>query len=481
MAGTLHHFTNASGSVVDPSGNAFADAGPGTAIIDIDAYIISLSAGDGMNLGGAWDITLNGVVGAYGSTNSGIRLTSASLTDTSNITIGANGNIFGGAFGIFSSHKTNVTNKGLITGNDIALVAVGGGKIVNSGMIANFDTTGAGLHVDGNNTIINSGIILGPQSINGSNAVETITNYGSLIGFIDLFMGDDILTNFKKVGGVTKHGIISSTIDMGIGDDTFSGGNKSETLRDGPGADTAKFGGGNDVYLAIKLNMAVDGTDTVDGGAGIDTFDADNGTNSININIDAIAHFALAAGTASGTDIGALDKVTGFENVTGGSNADVIYGSSAANVLNGQGGGDTLRGFGGNDTLIGDAGVDFLYGGAGKDTLTGGDDADTFRFSAISESGKAKTTRDLITDFSGTGGEGDKIDLSAIDANGALAGDPTFAFIGLDSFNQVAGELRSSMTAGGTIVQGDVNGDGKADFSIALTGNILLQAGDFNL
>ena len=42
------------------------------------------------------------------------------------------------------------------------------------------------------------------------------------------------------------------------------------------------------------------------------------------------------------------------------------------------------------------------------------------------------------------------------------------------------GELRESFSGGNTIVSGDVNGDGHADFSFALKGHFLLTAaGDF--
>jgi hypothetical protein len=39
----------------------------------------------------------------------------------------------------------------------------------------------------------------------------------------------------------------------------------------------------------------------------------------------------------------------------------------------------------------------------------------------------------------------------------------------------VKGQLRESFSGGNTIVSGDVNGDGKADFSIALKGHFLLS------
>ena len=86
----------------------------------------------------------------------------------------------------------------------------------------------------------------------------------------------------------------------------------------------------------------------------------------------------------------------------------------------------------------------------------------------------------MITDFV-PGGQ-DLIDLSALDANSKHSGDDVFHLTGhhgLSGFTRSAGELRYSFSGGNTILSGDVNGDGKADFSIALTGHIVLH--DFDI
>ena len=41
--------------------------------------------------------------------------------------------------------------------------------------------------------------------------------------------------------------------------------------------------------------------------------------------------------------------------------------------------------------------------------------------------------------------------------------------------------MREVLLGGNTVVSGDINGDGKADFNIALHGHLLLNAGDFIL
>ena len=128
-----------------------------------------------------------------------------------------------------------------------------------------------------------------------------------------------------------------------------------------------------------------------------------------------------------------------IENATGGSARDLIHGNEVANVLKGLGGDDVIRGFEGNDTIV---------GGAGADVLTGGEGSDTFLFDTANDLGNT------ITDFSVE----DFLDFGQMDVD--------LSFIGSDPFSGTAGELRYS---GGTLF-GDFDGNGVADFSVALAG-----------
>ena len=83
--------------------------------------------------------------------------------------------------------------------------------------------------------------------------------------------------------------------------------------------------------------------------------------------------------------------------------------------------------------------------------------------------------RDVIQDFSES--DNDLIDLSRIDADTAKSGNQAFKFIGGNEFSHVAGELRFASG----ILSGDRNGDGIADFQVALTGVTSLKDGDFVL
>jgi Ca2+-binding RTX toxin-like protein len=128
---------------------------------------------------------------------------------------------------------------------------------------------------------------------------------------------------------------------------------------------------------------------------------------------------------------------------------DMIKGSCLDDRIGGRAGDDILRGGTGDDTLI---------GGTGRDLLTGNRGADHFVFRSIAESSVAAP--DLIRDFHV--GQGDKIDLKGIEAR-SLGGDH-FAFVGNAGFSNHAGELRFDPAT--HLLQGDIDGDGTADFAI---------------
>ncbi len=239
---------------------------------------------------------------------------------------------------------------------------------------------------------------------------------------------------------------------------------------------------------------------TFDSGAGVDTFYIDAGTADIG------SYFTLL-GTASGVitltnSSGGTVKVANFEKLQF-KDVTIDLGTSAANTLTGTakndgylfglGGNDSINGLAGNDlmfggaggdTLLGSAGLDTLTGGAGRDLMTGGAGKDVFDFNTVAETSKSAASRDVIKDFTHAS---DKMDLKTIDANSKTAGDQAFKFIGTAAFHKVAGELHMALTdAAGTandmtVVTGDINGDGIADFSIELTGLKALTAVDFVL
>lgn len=166
-----------------------------------------------------------------------------------------------------------------------------------------------------------------------------------------------------------------------------------------------------------------------------------------------------------------------------------INGDSSANTLTGTSENDTINGNSGNDTISGGIGADRITGGNGADRLTGGAGADLFIYTSTGDSRTSSTNRDVITDFDTNG---DRIDLSAIDAKTGLlgltgqAGNQAFVLLTTAGANFTAeGQLRYFyQTVGGieyTVIQGDNNSSRGADFEIALVGRHQLDALDFVL
>ncbi|MGM4879863.1 calcium-binding protein [Rhizobium leguminosarum] len=233
---------------------------------------------------------------------------------------------------------------------------------------------------------------------------------------------------------------------------------------------TGQSNGGNETFKGLG------GSDVLKGGAGADVLDGGTGNDTASyagsdaVNVD-LATKAASGGQATG------DKIAGIENLTGSSYNDVLIG--------GNGGGNVLTGGAGADKLDGGAGNDVLIGGAGKDIMTGGIGEDTFILKAPTETGSG-LNRDGITDFQhGV----DKIDISAIDANGSAAGNGTFHFQAQENalFDHKAGALawhyddHAGTASDVTVIQADMNGDGIHDFEVQLKGLVHLGAGDFLL
>jgi hypothetical protein len=448
----------ASGSI----GGAINGINAASPAVITNAGVIAGVFGDGIAIGGA---------GAHTITNSGIiRGADFSIVDLdglSNDTVTNSGtlvgrvNLGGGNDTLKNSGGIEVTS-----GPPVVELGEGNNKLVNSGTIELGITAGSG-----NDTISNSGKIA--HSVMLGDGTNQLTNSGTIAGDVIGGSGADTVTDFAIVGDVIKSGTITGLISLGAGNDKFTGGANPEIVQDGDGADTVSLGGGNDTYIAT--NIGADGIDIVGGGPGTDTYDASGAAGSVLINLDIVGHFDPTIGFVEANTVRGLflarEMVFNFENVSGSDGDDIIHGSAVANKLSGNAGGDTLNGYGGNDTLVGGPGEDRLFGGGGKDILSGGPDSDQFQFAKVTDSGVTKATRDVITDFANV----DKIDLHLIDANTKLPGDQAFHYINGDSnltpaanFTSTPGELRSIRTVDGQTLEGDVNGDGTADFAIEL-------------
>ncbi|HEU0099172.1 MAG TPA: M10 family metallopeptidase C-terminal domain-containing protein [Allosphingosinicella sp.] len=414
-----------------------------------------------------------------------------------------------------------------VTGTDLAddIRGTGGDNVIAGG--AGADTLR--LQDGGNDTVLAGagsdnlffiGALTSADVVNGGSGIDTLVlqgAYGSLvltsnvteIENISLLAGSN--TAFGEPGanrydyGITTHdsnfaaGVqarINGTALLAGEDFTFDGSAETDAsfvVYGGKGVDTLTGGLSNDIFLFGEERFA--SGDTVNGGAGYDgMFLRGNYT----IDFNAPGYTGLFTNIENLTLTSATDERyargggTEFDYNLTLSNAIVKPGetltvsgallmASETMILDASQEADGfLRLFGGkaDDTLKGGGQADLLLGNLGADMLTGNGGADTFRFDSTADS--TSGSLDRITDFTpGT----DKIDLSRIDANSAVAGDQAFSWIGSNAFSGSAGQLRAYEQDGSWFVEGDVNGDGVADLVIALTlkGPTPLGPGDFVL
>ncbi len=214
------------------------------------------------------------------------------------------------------------------------------------------------------------------------------------------------------------------------GNDMVTGGAGNDTVVGGAGDDwfVARSGDGDDVYFGDEINDAT-------GTPGIDTLDMS--TIMANAKIDlgtGLGGMGSAYSAQTGTD-----TLWGIENVVTGSGNDTIKASTAVNVMDGGSG---------NDTFV------FLSAAhANGDTILG--------FEA-----------------------GDKIDLSAIDAHGGLAGNQAFTLVTNGAITAPAQIAITHETIDGhdyTVVSGNTAGNDNAEFKIKIDGIHDLTASNFIL
>jgi Ca2+-binding RTX toxin-like protein len=266
--------------------------------------------------------------------------------------------------------------------------------------------------------------------------------------------------------------------------DRLYGDGGSNVLTGWYGNDVLKGGGGSDRLYGDS------GSDTLEGGAGADYLDGGEDTfeepvegwypeqyypdTASYVNSPGGVFVSLLHGRGDGGDAKG-DVLVNIENLTGSAYADTLWGDNGSNRLEGLDGNDTLNGFGGADTLLGGNGADILTGGDRQDILTGGRDADVFMFTSLWDS--TITAPDHVTDFARV--QGDRINLSALDANTATAADDPFHWIGNEVAWDASGAGQLRFKAG--YVEGDVDGDGNADFRIQVSARDPLDTIDFVL
>jgi Ca2+-binding RTX toxin-like protein len=226
------------------------------------------------------------------------------------------------------------------------------------------------------------------------------------------------------------------------------------------------------------------------GGAGSDTYIVDNVADVV-VEASGQGIDLVRSGISSytvGSYVENLELIGSAVTGIGSSYGNKITGNGLDNTLKGMAGNDIIFGGDGNDVIDGGSGDDQIAGNGGADRMYGGLNKDTFVFTAVSDSAAgsnglfSSNTGDIIDRF--VRGE-DKLDLSAIDANGTLADEAAFHFgwdgkPGALTVVSVAGKVGGA-SGYENYVFADINGDSVSDMVFAALSFDKLSVSDFLL
>ncbi len=277
----------------------------------------------------------------------------------------------------------------------------------------------------------------------------------------------------NAVGGAGDDMIIANhaanRIDGGAGSDTVSYQTATTGVIIYMGLSFTAFGGAaGDRLISIENIVGSAHDDIIVGDFRDNVIDGGTGGGDWLIGgggSDTISYAKAAGGVGVNLEWGTTSQAASDDFIFG---FDHIIGSAFDDNLKGDRGGNRIYGGDGDDRIDGGWGDDILGGGGGADRLTGGRGRDTFLFDTV------ETARDIITDFNA---RDDTIDLSGMDAVKGTFDDDAFTFIGNAAFSSVAGQLRFA----NGLIEGDVDGDGLADFTIQLLGRTSVTVDDFIL
>jgi len=285
-------------------------------------------------------------------------------------------------------------------------------------------------------------------------------------GQTTLLDGVGVFENLTLVGDYTSRtgtGNLANNHIIAIGD--------SDDLLDGvSGVDTLEGGAGNDTYGVANINtivieLAGNGTDLVNAKVNWTL-----GSNLENLTLVSTAAGSVAV-TGAGNELNNLitgnelnnnlSGASGNDTVLGGSGADTVTGGDGDDSLSGEADADNLSGGNGNDALLGGDGGDVLAGGSGNDSLSGDAGNDNLSGGDGSDSLAGGAGDDTLV--GGTGNDQYEVDSKA-DLLVEVSGGGTDTV--LSSINWILGAEFENLT----LVDGAVNGTGN-ELNNVITGN----------
>ncbi|MTE01781.1 hypothetical protein GIY56_15940, partial [Paracoccus sp. YIM 132242] len=286
-------------------------------------------------------------------------------------------------------------------------------------------------------------------------------------------------SNGTDTSGITVTG---KTVYDTNGNDVLQGTSSNDVLNSSGGQDTLRGGGGADTFVFKQAGLWDNITDWAsDDKIDLSGIDANTGLSGTQGFTFVGSKWLSAVGDLGVYTDAANNRTYVQANLDNDKDLEInivlngVHKLDASNFLLGTGTpgtpvtGKTIQGTNGNDVLQGTAGHDVLNAGGGQDTLSGGAGNDTFVFAQAG-------LWDGITDWN----EGDRIDLSGMDANTGLSGLQDFKLVG-SKWLSAAGDLGVYADAANnkTHVQANLDGDKDIEVSIVLNGVHQLDASDF--
>jgi Ca2+-binding RTX toxin-like protein len=450
-----HRITIGEGGLVRSTAGDGIDVTGSLSSLQNDGEIHATGVGVVM-VGDAMARTNSGLVSAFGSglsvggTNANIQNTGTVVSRSSAISLSGTGaslintGVLSGATGVSANGTADISNAGDIGGTSTGISVNGRGTVANTGTIQG-ENAGIFIEVNnftGRNEVVNAGTITGATGVVFSSTVfggvvdQQVTNTGTILGRdIGIAVG-------SSAAAITNHGTIGAAESFAI---------------------------------TGQAQVALKNYGTIAGGTELNGL---SGAISLGIFADTIRNFGTITGsvlTGDGNDVvrngGRIDR-----EVNLGAGSDLyqgqrstedatVYGGDQRDIILSGGGDDLIFGGSGEDVIRSGEGSDTIHAGSGRDTMAGNGGADLFVFGTADDISNG-SKRDVIENFKS--GE-DQINLGAFMPGGAFIGEAGFT---------AANQVRYTAATGR--IEGDVNGDGTADWALDLSNApATLTAADF--
>jgi Ca2+-binding RTX toxin-like protein len=254
---------------------------------------------------------------------------------------------------------------------------------------------------DGNDNLVfddpavNTTFTIAATDLLGISSIDRITidgtaNAGS-ITLTDAVYTANGLSQIRIIDGDTTQGTL--TVNASALTGTNSIHVTANTVTGANGTDTLTGGAGNDTFV-FSTTVGLEAADTVVGGAGTADTISLTATAAVTANLTGVRTVERVVTTGNGGDVsitvGSDDVLAASATLTVDASTitnnafDLAYNGSAITTgtkiqnVTGTTGDDTIAGGAGNDVIVGGDGADSITGGAGIDNLSGGAGADIF-------------------------------------------------------------------------------------------------------